>query len=59
MEVVSCQEEIVRLLVAIRQKNIQELASLRFLKPNVEYENTKMGRRTYEQVFFPRDYVLI
>ena len=33
-------------------KNIHELASLGFLKLNLEWENIKMGRKTYEGLFF-------
>ena len=41
-KVISCQEETVRLLVKLHYKNIPELASLRFLKLNLEFQNTKM-----------------
>ena len=36
----------------LRHKNMHELASLRFLKLSLEYQNTKLGRRTYEHLFF-------
>ena len=52
LEVISCQDQIARLLVVIHHKNIHELASLRFLKLNLEYQNIKMGRRTYEHILF-------
>ena len=41
-----------RLLVVIHHENIDELASLRFLKLNLECQNIKMGRKTYEHLFF-------
>ena len=41
-----------RLLIVIHHENIHELTSLRFLKLNLEYQNIKMGRRTYEDIFF-------
>ena len=41
-----------RLLVVIHHENIHELASLRFLKLNLECQNIKMGRITYEDLFF-------
>ena len=41
-KVISCQEETVRLLVKLHYKKIPELASLRFLKLNLEFQNTKM-----------------
>ena len=47
VKVISCQEQIVKLLAVIHHKKINELASLRFLKLNLEYQNIKMGRRTY------------
>ena len=50
--VISCQEQIKRLLVVIHHENIHELASLRFLNLNLEQHNIKMGRKTYEDLFF-------
>ena len=50
LKVISCQEQIVRLLVEISLENIKELT---FLKLNVEYWKYKMERRTYEyKIFF-------
>ena len=37
-EVISCQDQILRLLVVINHENIHGLASLRFLKLNPEVE---------------------
>ena len=47
----SCQKQI-RLLAVINDENIHELASLRFLNVNLEWQNIKMGRKTYEDLFF-------
>ena len=52
LRVISCQEQINRLMVVIHHETIHELASLRFLKLNLECQNIKMGRRTYEHLFF-------
>ena len=41
-----------RPLVVIHHGKIHELASLRFLKLNLEWQNIKMGRKTYEHLFF-------
>ena len=53
------KEQINRLLVVIHHKKIHELASLRFLKLNLEYQKIKM-ERTYEHLFcfLSGDYVL-
>ena len=50
LRVISCQEQISRLLVEIHRKNIHQLASLRFL--NLEKQNIKMRRKTYEDLLF-------
>ena len=34
------------------QENIHVLASLRFLHLNLEWQNIKLGRKTYEDLFF-------
>ena len=34
------------------QENIHVLASLRFLDLNLEWQNIKLGRKTYEDLFF-------
>ena len=52
LKVISCQEQIVRLLTVMHHKKIHELTFLRFLKLNLEYQNIKMGRRTYKHIFF-------
>ena len=39
-------------MVVIHHEIVRELASLRFLKLNLECENIKMGRITYEDLFF-------
>ena len=39
------------LQVVIHHENIRELASLRFLKLNLECQNIKMGRRIYGHLF--------
>ena len=52
LKVISCQEQIVRLLVVIHHENIHELTSLKFLKLNLEYQNIKMVRRTHEHNIF-------
>ena len=38
--------------VAIHHENIHQLASLRFLKLNMECQNINMGRITYEHLFY-------
>ena len=50
--VIPCQEQINRLLVVIHPENIHELASLRSLNLNLEQQNIKMRRKTYEDLFF-------
>ena len=52
LKVISCQKEINRLLVVIHRGNIHEWASLRSLKLNLECQNIKMRRRTYEHLFY-------
>ena len=53
LKVISCQEQIVRLLVEISLENIKELSFVKFQKLNVEYWKYKMERRTYEyKIFF-------
>ena len=52
LRVILCQEQINRLLVVTHHENIHELASLRFVKLNLECQNIKMGRKTYEHLFF-------
>ena len=52
MRVMSCQEQINRLMAVIHHETIHELASLRFLKLNLECQNIKMGRKTYKHLFF-------
>ena len=52
LKAISCQEQFARLLVVIHHENIHELASLRFLKLNLEYQQIKMGRRTCEHILF-------
>ena len=49
---ISWQEQINRLLAVINHENIQELASLRFLKLYLECQNIKMRRKSYEHLFF-------
>ena len=44
------------MLVVIYHENIHNLASLRFLKLNLESQNIKMGRRTYEHLFVSATY---
>ena len=51
LKVISCQEKTDRLLLAIHHENIHKIASLRFLKLNLEYENIRMGRRAYKFIF--------
>ena len=52
-------EKIFSLVVVIHPESIYELASLKFLKLNLEYHNRKMGRRGYERtIFLSRYYVL-
>ena len=41
-----------KLIVVIHHETKHELASLTFLKLNLECENLKMGRITYEDLFF-------
>ena len=41
-----------RATAVIHQEGIHELASLRLLKLNLEYQNIKMGRRTYKYIFY-------
>ena len=48
----SCQEQINRLLLVIQHENIQELAPLRYLNLNLELQNIKVGKKTYEDLFF-------
>ena len=48
----SQNEQIKRLMVVIHHETIHELASSRFLKLNLECENIKIGRITYEDLFF-------
>ena len=43
---------IIGLLVVIHHENIDELTSLRFLNLNLEQQNIKMRRKTYEGLFF-------
>ena len=52
LRVISRQENNNGLMVVIHQETIHELASLRFLKLNLECKNIKMGRITYEDLFF-------
>ena len=52
MRVISPQQQINRLLLVIHHGNIHELASLRFLNLNLEWQNIKKGRKTYEDLFF-------
>ena len=52
MRVISPQQQINRLLLVIHHRNIHELASLRFLNLNLEWQNIKKGRKTYEDLFF-------
>ena len=60
LKVISCQEQIVRrLLFVIHHESIHELAPLRFIKLNLEFQNIKMRRRTYQHIFFSfKDYIL-
>ena len=51
LRVISSKEQINRLLVVIYHENVHELASLRFLKLNLECQKIKMGRRTYGHLF--------
>ena len=46
MRVITYKKQINRLLIVIHHENIHKLASLRFLKLNLEYQNKKMGIRT-------------
>ena len=48
----SCQEQINRHLLVIHHENIQESASLRYLNLNLESQNIRVGRKTYEYLFF-------
>ena len=48
-EVISCQQQIVWLKMK-HHENIHKLRSLRFLKLNLEYQNIKLGGRTYELI---------
>ena len=50
-KVILCWEKIVRLLVVIHNENIHEVASLRFLKLNLEHHNKISGRRTYQHIY--------
>ena len=52
LRVISYQEQINRLLVVIHHENINELASLRFLNLIMGWQNIKMGRKVYEDLFF-------
>ena len=52
LKVILYQEQIARQLAVIHHENKHELASLRFLKLNLEYQNMKMGRKTYERILF-------
>ena len=52
LRVISHQEQINGQLVVILHQNIPKIASLRFLKLNLEYQNIKMGKKTYEHLFF-------
>ena len=52
LRVILCQEQINRLLVVIHHENIHELGSSRFLNLNLEWQNIKMGRKTYEDLSF-------
>ena len=46
LKVISCQKQIARLLVVISYENIKELASLRFLKSDVN----GIMKKTYEHI---------
>ena len=52
LRVISCKEKINRLLVVMHHEIIHEFISSRFLKRNLQCQNKKMGRRTYEHLFF-------
>ena len=52
LRLISCQEQINRLLAVIHDENIHELAYFRFLNLSLEWQNIKMGRKTYEDLFF-------
>ena len=52
MRVISCQEQINRQLVVSHYENIQELASLWFLKLNLECQNIKMEEEHINIYFF-------
>ena len=51
LKVISCQEQIVRLLVVIYHK-IMWISIFKVIKLNLEYQNIKMLRRTYEYISF-------
>ena len=51
LRLISCQEQINRLLVVIHHKTIHELEFSRFRKLNLGCQKTKMGSRTYEHLF--------
>ena len=52
LRVISCQEQINRLLDGVHHEKIHLLASLRFLNLNLEWQHTKIGRKTNEDLFF-------
>ena len=60
LRVISCQKQINRLLVVMHHENKHELASLRFLNLNLDWQYIEMGKKTYEDLFFflSWDYVL-
>ena len=49
---ISCLEQFNTMLVVIHYENKHELASLRFRNLNLEWQNIKMERKTYEDLFF-------
>ena len=52
LSLISCQEQIIGLLVIIHHENVKELLSLKFLKLNTKMDNKiyKMETRTYEHM---------
>ena len=52
MIVISNQEQINRLLVVMHHENILELASLRFLNLNLEWQNMKWEEKHMKVYFF-------
>ena len=52
LKAISCQKLVFRALVVIHKENIKEVAPLRFLKLNLEYQNMSNEEKNQLTCFF-------